>query len=602
MVDFDDLLRLCRRDLREDTRVRRRPSAGGSSTCSSTSSRTSTRCSAACSTPGVGDRARPVRGGRPEPGHLRLERCRPRRAWPASPSTIPGAETIRLDRQLPLQPADPGRGQRRAGRRPARRPASRGPARPRCGPTGPTGPSPRSSSYPDDHGRGRRPSPASLRDHHRPGRSLVDPGRAVSHQRPGGADRAGAARHVASRSGSGGARGLLDQPEVKAALRDLQRHTGDLAVALTDLAGRRRARAGGGAGSTDAACRRRPAPMAPAADSRAANLEALARLGRDYLALESRPDPGRVRGLAGRDGPLRPARPPGRRRRAGHLPRGQGPRVADRAPGRPRAGPGAHRPRPHRRGPGRGAAAVLRGHHPGRAGAAPAPGPSSRTFGERTVDPSPLAVPRRGRDRGPGPAGRHGAGGLVRRTWAPSGPACGSRPRGRGPGARRAGAGRTSPAAAPDLDAAGQATFDALKAWRSRQAKAAAVPAYVIFHDRVLVEVAATRPGSRADAAGRAGHRRRSRSSASATRSWPSLAEHAAILNPCDSPPSSASHGRRWPRCWRCSATPTSTRPSSGLPKIGAPEVVDHSVDGRPRAPAAAPALHRRPARPPPWP
>ena len=32
-----------------------------------------------------------------------------------------------------------------------------------------------------------------------------------------------------------GGSGLLDQPEVKAALRDLQRHPGDLSVALADL-------------------------------------------------------------------------------------------------------------------------------------------------------------------------------------------------------------------------------------------------------------------------------------------------------------------------------------------------------------------------------
>ena len=38
--------------------------------------------------------------------------------------------------------------------------------------------------------------------------------------------------------------------------------------------------------------------------------------------------------------------------------------------------------------------------------------------------------------------------------------------------------------------------FDALRAWRSSAAKAQAVPPYVIFHDSVLREIAAARPGS----------------------------------------------------------------------------------------------------------
>ncbi|HEY8573385.1 DNA helicase RecQ [Phenylobacterium sp.] len=43
-----------------------------------------------------------------------------------------------------------------------------------------------------------------------------------------------------------------------------------------------------------------------------------------------------------------------------------------------------------------------------------------------------------------------------------------------------------------------QPLFEALRAWRSREAKAQHVPPYVIFHDRTLAEIAGARPGTRA--------------------------------------------------------------------------------------------------------
>ena len=43
-----------------------------------------------------------------------------------------------------------------------------------------------------------------------------------------------------------------------------------------------------------------------------------------------------------------------------------------------------------------------------------------------------------------------------------------------------------------------QPLFEALRAWRSSQAKAQHVPPYVIFHDRTLTEIASARPGARA--------------------------------------------------------------------------------------------------------
>jgi ATP-dependent DNA helicase RecQ len=43
-----------------------------------------------------------------------------------------------------------------------------------------------------------------------------------------------------------------------------------------------------------------------------------------------------------------------------------------------------------------------------------------------------------------------------------------------------------------------QPLFEALRAWRAREAKSQHVPPYVIFHDRTLAEIAAAKPGSRA--------------------------------------------------------------------------------------------------------
>jgi ATP-dependent DNA helicase RecQ len=43
-----------------------------------------------------------------------------------------------------------------------------------------------------------------------------------------------------------------------------------------------------------------------------------------------------------------------------------------------------------------------------------------------------------------------------------------------------------------------QPLFEALRAWRSHEAKIQHVPPYVIFQDRTLAEIAAARPGTRA--------------------------------------------------------------------------------------------------------
>jgi ATP-dependent DNA helicase RecQ len=59
-------------------------------------------------------------------------------------------------------------------------------------------------------------------------------------------------------------------------------------------------------------------------------------------------------------------------------------------------------------------------------------------------------------------------------------------------------AGRTAgvPAAAADLDPAGQARFERLRAWRKRTAEGLGVPPYVVFHDSVLREIAIAAPAT----------------------------------------------------------------------------------------------------------
>jgi superfamily II DNA helicase RecQ len=48
------------------------------------------------------------------------------------------------------------------------------------------------------------------------------------------------------------------------------------------------------------------------------------------------------------------------------------------------------------------------------------------------------------------------------------------------------------------LEPGDQRLFEELRRWRSQQAKAASVPAFVIFDDKTLTEVAARRPTDRA--------------------------------------------------------------------------------------------------------
>ncbi|MEU5714737.1 DNA helicase RecQ [Streptomyces sp. NPDC020403] len=62
-----------------------------------------------------------------------------------------------------------------------------------------------------------------------------------------------------------------------------------------------------------------------------------------------------------------------------------------------------------------------------------------------------------------------------------------------------------SAAAVAELPAEAVPVFEALRAWRGAQAKELGLPAYVIFHDATLREIAALRPGSLAELGGVSG-------------------------------------------------------------------------------------------------
>ncbi|MFD4772459.1 DNA helicase RecQ [Streptomyces sp. NPDC058427] len=65
--------------------------------------------------------------------------------------------------------------------------------------------------------------------------------------------------------------------------------------------------------------------------------------------------------------------------------------------------------------------------------------------------------------------------------------------------------GKGRAAAVADLPESAVPVFEALRAWRGAQAKELGLPAYVIFHDATLREIAALRPGSLAELGGISG-------------------------------------------------------------------------------------------------
>jgi ATP-dependent DNA helicase RecQ len=61
------------------------------------------------------------------------------------------------------------------------------------------------------------------------------------------------------------------------------------------------------------------------------------------------------------------------------------------------------------------------------------------------------------------------------------------------------------PAAAAELPTAAAGVFERLRSWRAAAAKEQGVPAYVIFHDATLREIAVREPASLAELAGISG-------------------------------------------------------------------------------------------------
>ena len=174
----------------------------------------------------LGDRRRPVRRRRPEPGHLPVERRRrvvPHRSSPAAtPAPRSSSSSTTTGRR------------RRSCRRPRRcSPATGGRPRPLRA-NRPDGPVPEIVGYRTDGGRGPRHRPGAAR-RARPGVSVVVPGGARAHQRADGAHRVGAAPGSASPTGSAGRGAFLDEPEVRDLLSGLERLHEPLATTLPDL-------------------------------------------------------------------------------------------------------------------------------------------------------------------------------------------------------------------------------------------------------------------------------------------------------------------------------------------------------------------------------
>ncbi len=69
----------------------------------------------------------------------------------------------------------------------------------------------------------------------------------------------------------------------------------------------------------------------------------------------------------------------------------------------------------------------------------------------------------------------------------------------------RRSAGRKAKADEVPLDSAGEALFERLRAWRGETAKEAGLPAYVVFHDATLRQIAALRPTSSDELSGVSG-------------------------------------------------------------------------------------------------
>ena len=225
-----------------------------------------------------------------------------------------------------------------------------------------------------------------------------------------------------------------------------------------------------------------------AARERWESLSALAALADDLSRPRPRGPAARPRARAG-GARLRPARPHRQRRHAGVVPRGQGPGVGHRLPRRLLRRPAADHDGRHPRGGRGGAPAALRRGHPrprasghvvrrgprprragppgGRPGSSTAPPPCSARRPARS--PSAAARPAQGAERPHAP---------VRTTCRTCGADLGT--------AKERTIGRCS-TCPPTMD---ERLFEALREWRLETARAADVPAFVVFTDATLTAIA----------------------------------------------------------------------------------------------------------------
>ena len=460
------------------TRVRRRRSAGASATCSSTSSRTSTRSSRRCSRRGSATATDLCVVGDPEPGHLRVERRRRPATSRASPTATRGGEVVQLDRELPLVAPDPRRGQRRAGRSRAGRDGAGGPPRAAGAPGRRARSRPCSASCADDEGRGPRHRPGRARPP-RPGRAR---GRAqavlvrtnaqtalieealrqagIPFRVRGGGAPARPARGQGRRSGRSGTRWRLQRRRAhrpRCGHRPTRRH--HRRSTATPTARRRRHRPGASSTTTGRPTCATLVPPRPTTS-------------RPSTAARTR----RVRGVA--HATTRAEQPDGS---------GDAVEIATFHAAKGLEWPVVHLagleqglvPIGHAKdadGAGRGAAPVLRGHHPRRARAALHLGRAAhlRRARRRCASGRPTstrsrracrALARRRRPRRLAVVPRGPASDAARpHRSGRSAPAGGSHRA--GVATARSAHDRSRTAAAADLDPIGLATFDALKAWR----------------------------------------------------------------------------------------------------------------------------------------
>ena len=472
-------------------------SAASTATSSSTSTRTSPRCSSRCSSCGWGS-ATTCASSATRPDHLLLHR-RLARAPARLPHPPPARPAPSAGAQLPLDAAGGGPGQPRAAR--PRRPAAPGSVELRAQRA--DGPAPELHVADNDPAEA-----ADRRDAHR--RAASRPGHPPSeiavlfrtNAQSEAFEEALAERGIPYLV-RGGER-FFSRKEVRDAIVLMRgaARSDDGSVPLPD---------------SPATCCSAPAGAAQAPDQRRARPASAGsrwpRWPRWPTTCRPRPRGPAARPRARARGARRgPARADGAGRHAGVAARGQGPGVGRRLPGRLLRRAAAHHAGRHPGGGRGGAPAALRRRDPGPRAAAccPGPGPARPAAAPRGGRPG-SSTARRGARRGRPLAAQRAA-----RAGAAAGrprPRCGHLPHAAGPTSgppRERTIGRCS-TCPPTMD---ERLFEALREWRLATARAADVPAFVVFTDATLTAIAEQVPG---DAARWRGSPASARPSSSAT-------------------------------------------------------------------------------------